>query len=267
MDGLKWDMDGLKRNMDFLKGTMDGLKGDLEGLKANMEGLKEGLETLLEERLHNDDKVSHETHDKNRKNLNNYFTDCNFGLKTNHILKIDMRGFDGKNPVTCYRWRGSLIYMMCNTQKRYAYLYLYLEPNKFVWYRMALFSYSVFHLKKFYQGIESTLLGYKINKLFNQLINIKQNGLVGENIENFQILNIKVNYILEDHMIDLFIGTLKDNIQHEVHLWKFKSSKNEFRVERKFERKYMETRKYTTPNYKDVSVSSPTLPQPTRLTP
>jgi len=40
-----------------------------------------------------------------------------------------------------------------------------------------------------------------------------------EHIEDFKKLNIRVNYILEKKRIDVFIGTLKDNIQHEVHLW------------------------------------------------
>jgi len=40
-----------------------------------------------------------------------------------------------------------------------------------------------------------------------------------EHIEDFQKLKIRVKDILEEHKIDVFIGTLKDNIQHEVHLW------------------------------------------------
>ena len=55
----------------------------------------------------------------------------------------------------------------------------------------------------------------KRNTLFNELINLKQNGLMTEHIENFQRLNIKVNDILEQHMIDVFMGTLKDNIKHK----------------------------------------------------
>ena len=40
-----------------------------------------------------------------------------------------------------------------------------------------------------------------------------------------------------------------------------------FRLERKIESKIMETRKPTTHIYKYVSVATPILPQPTRLTP
>ena len=89
----------------------------------------------------------------------------------------------------------------------------------------------------------------KNNTFFNQLINLKQKGTVGEHIENFQRLNIKVIYILETHLIDVFIGTLRDNIQHEVHLWKPKSLENAFRVAINVERKIMVTRKSTTHNY------------------
>ena len=35
-----------------------------------------------------------------------------------------------------------------------------------------------------------------------------------EHIEDFQKLNIRVNDILEKERIDVFVGTLKDNIQH-----------------------------------------------------
>ena len=88
-----------------------------------------------------------------------------------------------------------------------------------------------------------------------------------EHIEHFQKLNIRVKYIPEEHRIDVFIGTLKDNIQHEVHLWEPDSLEKAFKMARKVERKIMATRKSTTHNYKDESVVAPSLPQPTRLTP
>ena len=54
----------------------------------------------------------------------------------------------------------------------------------------------------------------KRNTFFSQLINLKQKGLMGEHIEDFQKLNIMVIDIIEEHKIDVLIGTLKDNIQH-----------------------------------------------------
>ena len=40
-----------------------------------------------------------------------------------------------------------------------------------------------------------------------------------EHIEDLQKLNIRVTDIPEEYMIDVLIGTLKDNIQHEVQVW------------------------------------------------
>ena len=68
-------------------------------------------------------------------------------------------------------------------------------------------------------------------------------------------------------MIDVFIGTLKDNIQHKVRVWEPDSLEKAFRLARKFECKIMATRKPTTHIYKYGSVATPRLPQTTRLTP
>ena len=107
----------------------------------------------------------------------------------------------------------------------------------------------------------------KRNTFFSQLINLKQKGLMGEHIEDFQKLNIRVTDIPEEHRIDLFIGTLKDNIQHEVRVLEPDSLEKAFRLARKIECKIMVTRKPTTHFYKEVSVATPRFPQPTRLTP
>ena len=93
------------------------------------------------------------------------------------------------------------------------------------------------------------------NTFFSQLINLKQKGLMGEHIEYFQKLNISVTDILEEHKINLFIGTLKDNIQHEVHILEPDSLEKEFRLERKIECKIMATRKPKTHFYKEGSVA------------
>eukprot|EP00253_Pinus_taeda_P022009 PITA_22009 len=107
----------------------------------------------------------------------------------------------------------------------------------------------------------------KSNTFFSQLINIKQKCSMMEQIEDFQKLNKRVKDIREEHRVDLFIETLKDNIQYEVHLWELNSLEKVFRLERKIERKIMATRKSTTHNFKDGSVVAPSLPQPTRLKP
>jgi hypothetical protein len=107
------------------------------------------------------------------------------------------------------------------------------------------------------------------NTYFIQLINLKKKGQVVEHIENFRRLNIKVKHIPDEHLIDVFIGNLKDNIQHEVYLWEPKSLENTFRVAINVESKNMAmaTRR-TTPNiYRENNVPSSKTPQPTRLTP
>ena len=88
-----------------------------------------------------------------------------------------------------------------------------------------------------------------------------------EHIEEFQKLNIRVKNILEEHRIDVFIGTLKDNIKNEVCLWELDSLEKKFRLVRKMERKIMARRKPTTHNHKYGSVATPIHPQLTRLTP
>ena len=65
----------------------------------------------------------------------------------------------------------------------------------------------------------------------------------------------------------MFIGSLKDNIQHDFRLWEPDSLEKAFRLARKMESKIMATRKPTTHNYKDESVVAPSIPQPIRLTP
>eukprot|EP00253_Pinus_taeda_P033703 PITA_33703 len=88
-----------------------------------------------------------------------------------------------------------------------------------------------------------------------------------EHIEEFQNLNIRVKDIPEEHRIDVLIGCLKDNIQHDVRLWELDSLEKALRLARKMERKIMATTKHTTHNYKDRSVLTASLPQHIRLIP
>jgi len=64
-------------------------------------------------------------------------------------------------------------------------------------------------------------------------------------------LNIKVNDIQNEHLIDVFLGTSNDKIQHEACLWEHKTLENAFRVARNVEVKIMGIRRSTTHNYKD----------------
>jgi hypothetical protein len=181
-----------------------------------------------------------------------------------------MRKFDGKDPITWILHIEQFfdLHNVPNTQKvRIASLYL--EPNQFVWYRWLCSCKSLVTWKIFTEEMIANYEDTRRNTFFSQLINLKQKGLVTENIENFQRLIIKVTNILDEHLIDVFIGMLKDKIQHEVCLWEPKSLENPFKVARNVESKNMAmaTRR-TNPNiYREHNAPYSKTPQPTRLTP
>jgi hypothetical protein len=84
-------MDSTEAKLEVMMDTkMDGLKGEI------MEGLKK----FLIERPPESDNVSHEIHDEDTRKMNQDWRNSSFGLKTNHFPKIDMRKFDGKDPIT-----------------------------------------------------------------------------------------------------------------------------------------------------------------------
>ena len=153
-----------------------------------------------------------------------------------------------------------------NTQKvRIATLYL--EPNQFVWYQWLFSHKQIITWEIFTEELTTHYEDTKSKTFLSQLISLKQKGSIMEHIEEFQKLNIRVKNIPEEHRIDVFIGTLKDNIQHDVCLWESDSLEKTFRLARKMERKIMATRKPITHNYKDGIVVSTSLPQKIRFTP
>jgi len=263
MDGMEDKMDGMEAKMDGMDAKMDGIEGKLKGDK---EDLKIDLTKLIQEMITNGDRVVKKTHDENKRNVNHDFIDSNVGLKTHHVPKIDMRKFDGKDPVTWILQMEQYLdlHNVQNTQK-VCIETLYLEPNQFIWYRWLFSHKQIVTWAIFMEEMITHYEDRKSNTFFNQLINLKQKGSMMEHIEDFQKLNIRVKDIPEEHRIDVFIGTLKDNIQHEVRLWEPDSLEKAFRLVRKMESKITATRKPTTHNYKDESVASPSLPQPTRL--
>ena len=99
------------------------------------------------------------------------------------------------------------------------------------------------------------------------MVNIKQKGSVTEHIKQFQQLSLRVKNILEDNLLDIFIGTLKDNVQHEVCLFEPSSLEKDFMMARKVENKNMamNTRKAFSNTYRENNVPSPKPPQ--RFTP
>jgi hypothetical protein len=93
----------------------------------------------------------------------------------------------------------------------------------------------------------------KSNTLFSQLINIWKKGPITENIQ-FQKLNLIVKNIPKDNLLDIFMVTLKDKIQHEACLFKHKSLEQAFDMERKVENTNMDTIRATTNNYREHQV-------------
>ena len=65
-------------------------------LKTDIEGLKK----LIQEMFPNGEKIVEEPHDENKINVNRDFINSNAGGKNQHIPKMDMRKFNGKDPVT-----------------------------------------------------------------------------------------------------------------------------------------------------------------------
>jgi gas vesicle protein len=247
--------------------TKDELQEMMEGLKGE---IMEVLKNFVIEKTPKSENASHEIHDEDTRKVNQEWRNSNFGLKTNHIPKIDMRKFDGKEPITWILQMEQFfdLHNVPHTQiVRISSLYL--EPNQFVWYRWICSRKSFVTWTIFTEEMIAHYEDTRSNTFFSQLINLKKKGSVTYHIENFQRLNIKVTDIPDEQLIDVFIGTLKDKIQHEVHLWEPKSLKNAFKVERNVESKNMAmaTRR-TNPNiYRENNAPSYKTPQPTRLTP
>jgi hypothetical protein len=264
------DINDLRKNIV----TKDELQEMEAKLEAKMDGLKEEIMEVLKnfktEKTPKTENASHEIHDGYTRKVNQEWRNSNFALNTNHVPKIDMRKFDGKDPITWILQMEQFfdLHNVPHIEKVQIAL-LYLEPNQFVWYRWIYSHKSVFTWTIFTEEMIAHYEDTRSNTFFSQLINLKQKGLVNENIKKFQRLNIKVTDIPDEHLIDVFIGTLKDNIQHEVLLWEPKSLENAFKVARNFESKNMAmaTRK-TNPNiYREKNAPSSKTPQPTRLTP
>jgi hypothetical protein len=109
-------------------------------LEANMDGLKEEImdvfKNFVTEKTPESENESHQIHDEDTRKVNLEWRNSNFGLNTNHIPKIDMRRFDGKDPITWILQMEKFfdLHNVPHTQK-VQISSLYLEPNQFVWYR------------------------------------------------------------------------------------------------------------------------------------
>ena len=94
-------MDGLRKDVEAkMDGLKKGIEAKIDGMDDKMEELKINMNKLLQEMVTKGERVLKETHDENQRNVNCDSIDSNFGSKTHHIPKIDMRKFDGKDPAT-----------------------------------------------------------------------------------------------------------------------------------------------------------------------
>jgi gas vesicle protein len=77
--------------------TKDELQEMMEGLKGE---IMEVLKKFVTEKTPESENASHEIHDEDTRKVNQEWRNSNFGFKTNHVPKIDMRKFDDKDPIT-----------------------------------------------------------------------------------------------------------------------------------------------------------------------
>jgi hypothetical protein len=89
------------RDINELQNKMDSIKAKLDTKMDSMEAkLMEVLKNFVTEKTPKSENASHEIHDEDTRKVNQEWRNSNFGLKTNHVPKIDMRKFDGKDPIT-----------------------------------------------------------------------------------------------------------------------------------------------------------------------
>jgi hypothetical protein len=110
LDNPTWTLDEgeeMHRDINDLQKkivTKDELQEMEAKLEAKMDGLKEEIMEVLKhfvtEKTPESENASHKIRDEDTRKVNQEWRNSNFGLNTNHVPKIDMRKFDGKDPIT-----------------------------------------------------------------------------------------------------------------------------------------------------------------------
>jgi hypothetical protein len=86
---------------DELQEMRDSMEAKLDTKMDSMEAkIMEVMKNFVTEKTPKSENSSHEIHDEDTRKVNQEWRNSNFGLKTNHVPKIDMRKFDGKDPIT-----------------------------------------------------------------------------------------------------------------------------------------------------------------------
>jgi gas vesicle protein len=100
---MRRDINDLQKNI-VTKDELREMEAKLEAINTNMDDLKEEimevLKNFITEKTPESENAFHEIHDEDTRKVNQEWRNSNFGLKTNHVPKIDMRKFDGKDPIT-----------------------------------------------------------------------------------------------------------------------------------------------------------------------
>jgi hypothetical protein len=129
------DINELQNKMDSMEAKLDTKMDSMEAkLDTKIDGLKgeimEVLTNFITEKTPKSENASHEIHDEDTRKVNQEWRNSNFGLKTNHIPKIYMRKFDGKDPITWILQMEQFfdLHNVPHTQK-VRISSLYLEPN------------------------------------------------------------------------------------------------------------------------------------------
>jgi hypothetical protein len=122
---MRRDINELQKKMDSMEAKlMYSMEAKLDTKMDSMEAkLMEVLKNFVTEKTPESENASHEIHDEDTRKVNQEWRNSNFGLKTNHVPKIDMRKFDGKDPITWILQMEQFFDLhMCHIHKRYELL-------------------------------------------------------------------------------------------------------------------------------------------------
>ena len=133
---MRRDINELQKKMDSMEAKLDTKMDSMEAkLDTKMDGLKgeimEVLKIFITEKTPESENASHQIHDQDIRKVIQEGRNSNFGLKTNHVPKIDMRKFHGKDPITWILQMEQFfdLHNVPHTQK-VRINSLYLEPNQ-----------------------------------------------------------------------------------------------------------------------------------------
>ena len=138
--------------------------------------------------------------------------------------KVDMCKFDGKDPLTWINQMENFfeVHQIPYGQK-VMMASLYLELDQFIWYcwlcnhgRKKGLTVS---LSIFIEELQAQYSNSMTDNCFSKLAKLQQTGSVKDYIQKFQNLSLRLDTIIEKNLNDLFLGGLKDQIQHEVRMF------------------------------------------------